>query len=91
MSKEIEMTQTIQDLKLISESTHDKEVRNSVNIIINHILRTEQGWVDEDFEIKKKLSIFDESRRNEVKRFQEYAKRYHDWYWSDKTKPKQRR
>ena len=86
MSKEIEMTQTIQDLKLISESTHDKEVRNSVNIIINHILRTEQGWVDEDFEIKKKLSIFDKSRRSEVKRFQEYAKRYHDWYWSDKNK-----
>jgi len=78
------MTQTIQDLKLISESTHDKEVRNSVNIIINYILRTEQGWVDEDFEIKKKLPPVDESRRSEVKRFQEYAKRYHDWYWSDK-------
>ena len=89
MSKEIEMTQTIQDLKLISESTHDKEVRNSVNIIINHILRTEQGWVDEDFEIKKKLSIFDESRRSKVKRFQEYAKRFHDWYWSDKNKVNQ--
>jgi hypothetical protein len=97
MSKEIEMTQTIQDLKLISESTHDKEVRNSVNIIINHILRTEQGWVDEDFEIKKscyplmnqekvKLKDF---RKSEVKRFQEYAKRFHDWYWSDKNKVNQ--
>ena len=51
--KEIEMTQTIQGLKLISESTHDKEVRDAVIILINHILRTEQGWVDEDFEIKK--------------------------------------
>mgnify|MGYP003653216273 CR=1 FL=1 len=39
--KEIEMTQTLQELKLISESTHDKEVRNSVTILVNHILRTE--------------------------------------------------
>ena len=90
MSKDIKMTQTIQELKLISEATHDKEVRNSVTILVNHILRTEQGWVDEDFEIKKKLSIFDKSRRSEVKRFQEYAKRYHDWYWSDKNKVNQR-
>ena len=49
--KEIEMTQTIQGLKLISESTHDKEVRNAVIILINHILRIEQGWVDKDFEL----------------------------------------
>ena len=83
MSKEIKMTQTIQELKLISESTHDKEVRNSVTILVDHILRTEQGWVDEDFEIKKKLSPVDESRKSEVKRFQEYAKRFHDWYWID--------
>jgi uncharacterized damage-inducible protein DinB len=51
MSKDIKITQTLQELKLISESTHDKEVRNSVTILVNHILRTEQGWVDEDFEL----------------------------------------
>ena len=51
MSKQIEMTPILQELKLITESTHDKEVRNAVIILINHILRTEQGWVDEDFEL----------------------------------------
>ena len=30
--------------------------------------------------------------KSEVKRFQEYAKKFYDWYWSDKNKhkPKQR-
>ena len=51
MSKQIEMTPILQELKLITESTHDKEVRNAVIILINHILRTEQGWVDKDFEL----------------------------------------
>lgn len=45
------MTPILQELKLITESTHDKEVRNAVIILINHILRTEQGWVDKDFEL----------------------------------------
>jgi len=51
MSKQIEMTPILQELKLITESTHDKEVRNAVIILINHILRTEQGWFDKDFEL----------------------------------------
>jgi hypothetical protein len=51
MNKQIEMTPILQELKLITESTHDKEVRNAVIILINHILRTEQGWVDKDFEL----------------------------------------
>ena len=51
MSKQIEMTPILQELKLITESTHDKEVRNAVIILINHILRTEQGWADKDFEL----------------------------------------
>jgi hypothetical protein len=51
MSKQIEMTPILQELKLITESTHDKEVRNAVIILINHILKTEQGWVDKDFEL----------------------------------------
>ena len=51
MGKQIEMTPILQELKLITESTHDKEVRNAVITLINHILRTEQGWVDKDFEL----------------------------------------
>jgi hypothetical protein len=53
MSKDIEMNNILQDLKIITESTHDKKVRNAVTTVVNHILRTEQGWVDEDFELNQ--------------------------------------
>jgi hypothetical protein len=49
MSKEPIMTDFLKELKIITESTHDKDIRNAVNLLTNYELR-KQGWTDEDFE-----------------------------------------
>ena len=52
MSKDVIWTPFLTELRNITESTHDENIRDAVRVLIDYKLKETQGWTEDDFKLK---------------------------------------